>query len=122
MCIRDSIKTAWHFWPGSNRLISQPLGVVGIISPWNYPLQLTLAPLLGALAAGNRAMIKPSEFVPHFSSLLASTVSNRFDASEAAVVEGGPAVSQAFAALPFDHLLFTCLLYTSDAADDLTRV
>lgn len=101
------IKTAWHFWPGSNRLISQPLGVVGIISPWNYPLQLTLAPLLGALAAGNRAMIKPSEFVPHFSSLLASTVNNRFDASEVAVVEGGPAVSQAFAALPFDHLLFT---------------
>ncbi|MFI5011561.1 MAG: coniferyl aldehyde dehydrogenase [Hyphomicrobiales bacterium] len=101
------IATAWHFRPGSNRLISQPLGVVGIISPWNYPLQLTLAPLVGALAAGNRAMIKPSELVPHFSSLLASAVGNRFDLSEVAVVEGGPAVSQAFAALPFDHLLFT---------------
>ena len=85
----------------------KPLGVVGIISPWNYPLQLTLAPLVGALAAGNRVMIKPSELVPHFSSLLAATVSSRFDASEVAVVEGGPAVSQAFAALPFDHLLFT---------------
>ncbi len=101
------VATAWPFWPGSNRLILQPLGVVGIISPWNYPLQLTLAPLVGALAAGNRAMIKPSELVPRFSSLLASAVAARFDAREAAVVEGGPEVSQAFAALPFDHLLFT---------------
>ena len=101
------IPTAWHFWPGSNRLIPQPLGVVGIISPWNYPLQLTLAPLVGALAAGNRAMIKPSELVPQFSSVLAAAVGKRFDAAEVAVVEGGPAVSQAFAALPFDHLLFT---------------
>ncbi len=66
------IKTGLHFWPGSNRLLSQPLGVVGIISPWNFPLQLTLAPLVGALAAGNRVMIKPSELVPHFSSLLAT--------------------------------------------------
>ncbi len=63
------IATSWPFWPGSNRLMAQPLGVVGIISPWNYPLQLTLAPLVGALAAGNRAMIKPSELVPRFSSL-----------------------------------------------------
>ena len=101
------VKTGLHFWPGSNRLMSQPLGVVGIISPWNFPLQLTLAPLVGALAAGNRVMIKPSELVPHFSSLLATAVSSRFDAAELAVVEGGPAVSQAFAALPFDHLLFT---------------
>ena len=62
------IPTALHFWPGSNRLMPQPLGVVGIISPWNFPLQLTLAPLVGALAAGNRVMIKPSELVPHFSS------------------------------------------------------
>lgn len=99
--------TAWHFWPGSNRLIPQPLGVVGIISPWNYPLQLTLAPLVGALAAGNRTMIKPSELVPQFSSVLAAAVGKRFDAAEVAIVEGGPAVSQAFAALPFDHLLFT---------------
>ncbi|MGA2567537.1 MAG: coniferyl aldehyde dehydrogenase [Pseudolabrys sp.] len=101
------IPTAWHFWPGSNRLIPQPLGVAGIISPWNYPLQLTLAPLVGALAAGNRIMIKPSELVPQFSSVLAAAVGKHFDAAEVAVVEGGPAVSQAFAALPFDHLLFT---------------
>ena len=101
------IPSAWHFWPGSNRLIPQPLGVAGIVSPWNYPLQLTLAPLVGALAAGNRTMLKPSELVPQFSSVLAAAVGKRFDAAEVAVIEGGPAVSQAFAALPFDHLLFT---------------
>ena len=101
------IATAWHFWPGWNRLMAQPLGVVGIISPWNYPLQLTLAPLVGALAAGNRVLLKPSELVPHFSSALRAAVGQGFDAEEVAVVEGGPEISQAFAALPFDHLLFT---------------
>jgi coniferyl-aldehyde dehydrogenase len=101
------VPTRLPFWPGSNRLMVQPLGVVGIIAPWNYPLQLTLAPLVGALAAGNRVMIKPSELVPRFSALLGAAVGKRFDASDVAVVEGGPAVAQAFAALPFDHLLFT---------------
>jgi coniferyl-aldehyde dehydrogenase len=101
------VPTTLPFWPGMNRLMPQPLGVVGIISPWNYPLQLTLAPMVGALAAGNRVMIKPSELVPQFSALLARLIAERFDATEAAVVEGGPAESQAFAALPFDHLLFT---------------
>ena len=56
--------------PARNRLIPQPLGVVGIISPWNYPLQLTLAPAVAALAAGNRVMIKPCELVPRFAALL----------------------------------------------------
>jgi coniferyl-aldehyde dehydrogenase len=64
------VATALQFMPASNRLIPQPLGVVGIIAPWNYPLQLTLAPAVGALAAGNRVMIKPSELVPRFSALL----------------------------------------------------
>jgi coniferyl-aldehyde dehydrogenase len=105
----------------------QPLGVVGIISPWNYPLQLTLAPLTDALAAGNRAMIKPSELVPRFSSLLARAIGSRFDRSEVAAIEGGPAVSQAFAALPFDHLLFTGStrvgrLVAAAAAKNLTPV
>jgi coniferyl-aldehyde dehydrogenase len=101
------VPTSMPFWPGANRLMPQPLGVVGIISPWNYPLQLTLAPMVGALAAGNRVMIKPSELVPQFSALLSRTMAEHFDATEVAVVEGGPAVAQAFAALPFDHLLFT---------------
>src|SRR5882757_1710752 len=58
------VATALQFWPAKNRLIPQPLGVVGVIAPWNYPLQLTLAPAIGALAAGNRVMIKPSELTP----------------------------------------------------------
>lgn len=101
------VTTQLHFLPGSNRLIPQPLGVVGIISPWNYPLQLTLAPMVGALAAGNRVMIKPSERVPRFSALLGATIGRHFDATEVVVIEGGPDVAEAFASLPFDHLLFT---------------
>ncbi|MCP3369284.1 aldehyde dehydrogenase family protein [Bradyrhizobium cajani] len=61
------IATALQFLPARNRLIPQPLGVVGIIAPWNYPLQLTLAPAIGAIAAGNRVIIKPRELAPHFS-------------------------------------------------------
>ena len=67
---------------GQNRLIPQPLGVVGMIAPWNYPLQLTLAPAIAALAAGNRVMIKPSELSPNFAALLQETVAAKFDASE----------------------------------------
>lgn len=101
------IATDLPFMPGSNRLIPQPLGVVGIISPWNYPLQLTLAPVVGALAAGNRVMIKPSELVPRFSAVLGAAVHQHFDPAEVVVVEGGPEIAKAFASLPFDHLLFT---------------
>ena len=64
------VATALQFLPARNRLMPQPLGVVGIIAPWNYPLQLTLAPAIGAIAAGNRVIIKPSELVPHFAGLL----------------------------------------------------
>ena len=71
------ISTALQFMPAKNRLIPQPVGVVGIIAPWNYPLQLTLAPAVGALAAGNRVMIKPSELVPRFSALLKEVISAR---------------------------------------------
>ncbi len=77
--------TALQFLPARNRLIPQPLGVVGIIAPWNYPLQLTLAPAIGAIAAGNRVIIKPSELMPHFSALLKQTVAARFDATEVLV-------------------------------------
>lgn len=101
------VATQLPFLPGSNRLFPQPLGVVGIISPWNYPLQLTLAPMVGALAAGNCVMIKPSELVPRFSALLSATVGGHFDATEAVVVEGGADIAKTFASLPFDHLLFT---------------
>jgi len=95
------------FLPARARLLPQPLGVVGIISPWNYPLFLALAPLVGAVAAGNRAMVKPSEFTPRTSALLAEMVAQYFAADEVAVVQGGREVGEAFANLPFDHLLYT---------------
>jgi coniferyl-aldehyde dehydrogenase len=101
------VSTALQFVPAKNRLMPQPLGVVGIMAPWNYPLQLTLAPAVGALAAGNRVMIKPSELVPRFSALLKEVISARFDAGEMVVTGIEPDVAQSFASLPFDHLIFT---------------
>uniref|UniRef100_UPI003F72D593 aldehyde dehydrogenase family protein n=1 Tax=Reyranella sp. TaxID=1929291 RepID=UPI003F72D593 len=85
----------------------QPKGVVGVISPWNFPVNLTFAPLAGVLAAGNRAMIKPSETTPATSELLKQMFASAFDESEIAVVTGGPEVGQAFSALAFDHMIFT---------------
>lgn len=101
------VATEIAFLPGSNRLMAQPLGVVGVVAPWNYPLQLTLAPATAALAAGNRVMIKPSELTPRFSALLAEAVGRRFSADEMVVIEGDAEVAARFVALPFDHLLFT---------------
>jgi coniferyl-aldehyde dehydrogenase len=95
------------FLPASVQVVPQPLGVVGIISPWNYPVQLALSPLVGALAAGNRAMIKPSELVPETSALLRDLVADTFPADQVTVVTGGVEVGEAFARLPFDHLVFT---------------
>ncbi|AYR26841.1 coniferyl aldehyde dehydrogenase [Herbaspirillum rubrisubalbicans] len=101
------VPTALHFLPGSNRLLAQPLGVVGIISPWNYPLQLALGPALAALAAGNRVLLKPSELTPQLSALLAELVARYYAPEEMAVVTGDARIGQAFAALPLDHLFFT---------------
>ncbi|WOH82652.1 coniferyl aldehyde dehydrogenase [Bradyrhizobium sp. BEA-2-5] len=103
----QKVPTTVQFAPAKNRLMPQPLGVVGIIAPWNYPLQLTLAPAIGAIAAGNRVIIKPSELVPHFSALLRETVAQRFDVTELAVTDIDNEIAKAFAALPFDHLIFT---------------
>ena len=101
------IQTGLQFLPGKNRLIPQPLGVVGVIAPWNYPLQLTLAPAIGALAAGNAVMIKPSELTPHFAALLKEIIAQKFDATELFVTDVEEETAKAFAALPFDHLIFT---------------
>jgi coniferyl-aldehyde dehydrogenase len=101
------ISTALQFMPAKNRLMPQPLGVVGIIAPWNYPLQLTLAPAVGAIAAGNRVMIKPSELVPRFSALLKEVISAKFDATEIVVTGIEDDIAKTFASLPFDHLIFT---------------
>ena len=89
------------------RVEYQPKGVVGIISPWNFPVNLTFAPLAGVLAAGNRAMIKPSEYTPITSALLRELIGAAFDETEVAVVTGGPELGRAFSELPFDHLVFT---------------
>ena len=99
--------TALSYWPASNHLMRQPLGVVGVVSPWNYPLQLALSPALAALAAGNRVMIKPSELTPRFSEALQQAVAKFFATSELVVVPGDAEIGKAFTQLPFDHLLFT---------------
>jgi coniferyl-aldehyde dehydrogenase len=101
------VSTALAYRPGRSMIMRQPLGVVGIISPWNYPLQLALAPLIGALAAGNRAILKPSELTPAFSQALASAIAKIFAVDEVSVVTGDASVGKQFAALPFDHLVFT---------------
>ena len=95
------------FLPGRARVLHQPLGVVGIIVPWNYPLMLAVGPLVAALAAGNRVMVKMSEYTPATSELFAHLVSKYFSDDEVVVVQGDAGVAQAFAQLPFGHLLFT---------------
>jgi coniferyl-aldehyde dehydrogenase len=85
----------------------QPKGVVGIIAPWNFPVNLTFAPLANILAAGNRAMIKPSEFTPATSELMHRAVAQYFDEAEVAVIVGGPEIGKAFTELAFDHIIFT---------------
>jgi coniferyl-aldehyde dehydrogenase len=103
----ERVGTPLHLQPGRARIERQPLGVAGIISPWNYPVQLALAPALGALAAGNRVLLKPSELTPATSALLQELVAARFGEDEFAVVLGDAQVGQAFTRLPFDHLFFT---------------
>ncbi len=94
-------------WPGRARVIRQPKGVVGIMAPWNYPFGLSLLPLATALAAGNRAMLKPSELAPESARAMAAMLAGCFAPEEVAVATGGADVGAAFAALPFDHLVFT---------------
>ncbi|UXU73761.1 MULTISPECIES: coniferyl aldehyde dehydrogenase [unclassified Paracoccus (in: a-proteobacteria)] len=104
---RRPARSGLWFWPARAHLQPRPLGLVGIVVPWNYPLFLAVAPLVDALAAGNRAMIKPSEQAPAFAQALAQAVAQHFDPQELHVVTGGPDVAAAFCALPFDHLFFT---------------
>ena len=95
------------FRPARGEVRYAPLGVIGIVAPWNYPFQLAIVPLANALAAGNRVMIKPSEATPRVSSLLARMLGEIFSADEVLVVQGDAALGAAFTELPFDHLLFT---------------
>lgn len=93
--------------PASAKLMPQPLGVVGIVAPWNYPILLAVGPLICALAAGNRAMIKMSEVTPRTAEVFEQMIGRIFPRNHVAVVTGDAAVGAAFCALPFDHLLFT---------------
>ncbi len=94
--------------PGTRaEIIHQPLGVVGVISPWNFPVTLTFGPLAGILAAGNRCLIKLSESTPRTAELLQRLIAQYFDVLEVSAVTGGPDVAQAFASLHFDHLIYT---------------
>ena len=90
-----------------SRIEYQPLGVVGIIAPWNFPVSMVFQPMASALSAGNRIMIKPSEFTPATSAILETMIRDAFDLEEIAVFTGGPEVGEAFSSQAFDHLLFT---------------
>ena len=101
------VSTPVYLQPARAYVQRQPLGVVGVVSPWNYPLQLALGPAITALAAGNRVMLKPSELTPATSALLAELLGNIYEPDELCVVQGDASVAAEFAALPFDHLFFT---------------
>lgn len=100
-------KAGWKLWPAKAEVRFVPLGVVGIISPWNYPVNLALAPLVAAIAAGNHVYLKPSEHTPHTAEFLRSLLAEVFPEERVAVAIGGLELSAAFSALPFDHLFFT---------------
>ena len=113
--------------PGKAYVRREPKGVVGIIAPWNYSMQLALAPLVAALGAGCRVMIKPSEFTPRTAALLREVLGELYSEDHVAVIEGGPEVSAAFSALPFDHLFYTGSTHVGRivakaAAENLTPV
>jgi coniferyl-aldehyde dehydrogenase len=95
------------FMPAAARVMYRPLGVVGIVSPWNFPVSLALTPLATALAAGNRVILKPSELTSSTTHLVASMLADAFDEEQVAVVTGDAKIGSAFSSLPFDHIFFT---------------
>ncbi len=101
------IGVGWKFWPARAELRAEPVGVVGVISPWNYPVNLALIPLATAIAAGNHVYLKPSEHTPHSAAFLRALLAEVFPPERVVVALGDAAVAAAFAALPFDHLVFT---------------
>lgn len=102
-----AVRMPWRLLPARARIAPQPLGVVGVMSPWNYPWSLALLPVVDAFAAGNVAMLKPSEHSSATSALLKHLVPQYFTPEEFNVVEGGVDVARLFTSLPFDHLVFT---------------
>ncbi len=102
-----SVSVPMTLKPGKAYVRREPVGVAGIIAPWNYPLQLALAPLIAALAAGCRAMIKPSEYTPRTAELIRETLKGLYNEDHVAVITGGPEIGEAFTKLKFDHLFYT---------------
>ena len=101
------VRAGINFFPATARVMYQPKGVIGIIGAWNYPTFLTLSPLIDAIAAGNHAMVKPSELAPHTAELLRKVISGIFPDEYIAIVTGDVKTAADFSSLPFDHLLFT---------------
>lgn len=117
----------WQFLPSRAKIIYQPLGVIGIIGAWNYPVLLTLSPLLSALAAGNHVMVKPSEYAPTTAGALQQMIREVFPEEYVTVITGNSEVAERFSSLPFDHLLYTGSarvgkLIMTAAAENLTPV
>lgn len=101
------VGVGWRFWPARAEIRHAPVGVVGVIAPWNYPVNLALIPLATAIAAGNHVYLKPSEHTPRTTAFLRSLLAEVFPPERVSVAAGGAEVASAFAALPFDHLVFT---------------
>jgi len=101
------VKTTLENFPASARIYPEPLGVVLIIGPWNYPFSLMISPLIGAIAAGNCSLLKPSEIAPATSQIVAKIINETFDSNYITVIEGGVEVSQQLLAEKFDHIFFT---------------
>lgn len=103
----QKVGTPINLFPSSSYIYTEPLGVVLIIAPWNYPFALTIQPLIGAIAAGNCTILKPSEHAPHTSSAIAKIINNNFDPNFITAIEGGIETNQALLAEQFDHIFFT---------------
>jgi coniferyl-aldehyde dehydrogenase len=121
------VPVSWQFWPATARVEYQPLGVVGILAAWNYPLFLSIAPAAGALAAGNRVILKPSELAPQTADLLRTIVAEHFPPEVLTVITGGHEIAAELSQLPFDHILYTGSaragkLVMQAAAENLTPV
>jgi aldehyde dehydrogenase (NAD+) len=101
------VATPWYLFPAKSSIVQEPLGSVLILAPWNYPFHLIIMPLIGALAAGNCAVLKPSELAPHTAAMIARLMHATFDPSYVAVVQGGSTVAHALTQQPFDHIFFT---------------
>lgn len=103
----ERVGIGWPFWPARAHVRKQPLGVVGVMGPANFPVQLTLLPLVGAVAAGCRVLVKPSELMPATAALMGEVMAEAFEPDEVVCIAGGPETAAAMTRLPLDHLLFT---------------